>query len=35
LLGIPELREDVNFCLQRDVFNLVAVLKGEAIEVLR
>jgi 2-phosphosulfolactate phosphatase len=26
LLAIPELRDDVAFCLQRDVFNLVAVL---------
>ncbi|HEV2329705.1 MAG TPA: 2-phosphosulfolactate phosphatase [Verrucomicrobiae bacterium] len=28
LLAIPELREDVKFCLQRDVFNLVARMKG-------
>jgi 2-phosphosulfolactate phosphatase len=34
LLAIPELREDVDFCLQRDVFNLVAALQGEAIRVL-
>jgi 2-phosphosulfolactate phosphatase len=27
LLAVPELREDVTFCLQRDVFNLVAELK--------
>jgi 2-phosphosulfolactate phosphatase len=34
LLGIPELKEDVAFCLQRDVFDLVAGLKGEEIRVL-
>jgi 2-phosphosulfolactate phosphatase len=34
LLGIPELREDVDFCLRRDVFKLVAALKGEAIRIL-
>ena len=26
LLAIPELRDDVAFCLQQDVYNLVAVL---------
>jgi phosphosulfolactate phosphohydrolase-like enzyme len=26
LLAIPELRDDVAFCLRQDVFNLVAVL---------
>jgi len=34
LLGIPELKEDVEFCLQRDVFDLVAGLRGEEIRVL-
>lgn len=28
LLAIPELRDDVEFCLQRDIFDLVAVLKN-------
>jgi phosphosulfolactate phosphohydrolase-like enzyme len=26
LLAIPELRDDVAFCLRQDVFNLIAVL---------
>jgi 2-phosphosulfolactate phosphatase len=34
LLAIPGLSEDVDFCLQRDVFNLVTVLKGEEIKTL-
>lgn len=34
LLSIPELSEDVEFCLQRDVFDLVTVLKGEEIRAL-
>jgi 2-phosphosulfolactate phosphatase len=29
LLGIPELRADVSFCSQRDVFNLVAVMAAD------
>lgn len=33
LLGIPELGDDVEFCLQRDVFELVAALAGDAIRV--
>ena len=32
LLGIPELREDVAFCLRRDVYPLVAGMKNGAIE---
>jgi 2-phosphosulfolactate phosphatase len=31
LLAIPDLREDVKFCLQRDVFDFVAAQDGEAI----
>jgi 2-phosphosulfolactate phosphatase len=31
LLSIPELAVDVKFCLRRDVFDLVAVMEGEAI----
>lgn len=34
LLAIPELRDDVEFCLQQDVFDLVAALKDDAIRVL-
>jgi 2-phosphosulfolactate phosphatase len=34
LLAIPELSEDVEFCLQQNVFDLVAVLKGEEIRIL-
>jgi 2-phosphosulfolactate phosphatase len=34
LLGIPELREDVAFCLRRDVYPLVAGMKDGAIQVL-
>ena len=34
LLGIPELREDVDFCLQRDVFNFVAGMKDGEISIL-
>jgi 2-phosphosulfolactate phosphatase len=34
LLAIPELSDDVEFCLQRDVFDLVAALDGDAIRVL-
>lgn len=34
LLAIPELRDDVKFCLQRDVFNIVAVMKNYEIRVL-
>jgi 2-phosphosulfolactate phosphatase len=33
VLAIPELREDVHFCLQRDVFPLVAKMKDGAISV--
>jgi 2-phosphosulfolactate phosphatase len=29
LLAIPELREDVAFCLQRDIFNVVAVMGAD------
>jgi phosphosulfolactate phosphohydrolase-like enzyme len=29
LLGLPELRADVAFCSQRDVFNLVAVMSAD------
>jgi 2-phosphosulfolactate phosphatase len=35
LLAIPELREDVKFCLQRDVFDFVAALRGDEIRILR
>jgi 2-phosphosulfolactate phosphatase len=35
LLAIPELRDDVNFCLQRDIFDFVAVMKGDAIRILK
>jgi 2-phosphosulfolactate phosphatase len=31
LLAIPDLRDDVEFCLQRDVFDFVAARDGEAI----
>jgi 2-phosphosulfolactate phosphatase len=34
LLAIPELRDDVEFCLQQNIFDLVAVLKGEEIRIL-
>jgi 2-phosphosulfolactate phosphatase len=34
LLGIPELRDDVKFCLQQDTLNFVAALKGDAIQIL-
>ncbi len=34
LLGIPELREDVAFCLRRDVYPLVAGMKGGEMRVL-
>lgn len=34
LLEIPELREDVAFCLRRDVYNLVAGIKGGEMRVL-
>jgi 2-phosphosulfolactate phosphatase len=34
LLAIPELREDVAFCLRRDVLDLVAGIRGEAVVVL-
>ena len=34
LLGIPELRDDVKFCLQQDIFNSIAALKGDAIQIL-
>jgi 2-phosphosulfolactate phosphatase len=33
LLAIPELREDVAFCLQRDIFPLVAEMKDGAIRI--
>lgn len=32
LLAIPELREDVAFCLQRDIFDFVAARDGDAIK---
>lgn len=35
LLGIPELRADVEFCLRRDVFDFVAVLQDGEIRVLK
>jgi 2-phosphosulfolactate phosphatase len=35
LLAMPELREDVQFCLQRDVIDLVATMKRGKITVLR
>jgi 2-phosphosulfolactate phosphatase len=31
LLAIPDLREDVEFCLQRDIFDFVAAREGDAI----
>jgi 2-phosphosulfolactate phosphatase len=34
LLAIPELSDDVEFCLQRDVVDLVAALKGDEIKTL-
>ncbi len=34
LLGIPELCDDVKFCLQQDIFNSIAALKGDAIQIL-
>lgn len=34
LLAIPGLRDDVKFCLQRDVFNIAAVMKNYEIRVL-
>jgi 2-phosphosulfolactate phosphatase len=33
LLSIPELRDDVEFCLRQDVFDFVAALKGDEIRV--
>jgi 2-phosphosulfolactate phosphatase len=35
LLAIPDLHDDVEFCLQRDVFDFVAARDGEAIKVWR
>jgi 2-phosphosulfolactate phosphatase len=35
LLGIPELRDDVQFCLQQDAINFVAALKDGEIRILR
>jgi 2-phosphosulfolactate phosphatase len=35
LLAIPELRDDVKFCLRRDVFNLVARMRGGKITIFR
>jgi phosphosulfolactate phosphohydrolase-like enzyme len=35
LLAIPELRDDVEFCLRRDVFDLVARMKGGKITAVR
>lgn len=35
VLGIPELRDDVKFCLQQDTFNFVAALKDGEIKILR
>jgi 2-phosphosulfolactate phosphatase len=35
LLAIPELCEDVPFCLQRDIFDFVAARDGEAIRICR
>jgi 2-phosphosulfolactate phosphatase len=34
LLAIPELRDDVEFCLRRDIFDFVAVLESGAIRIL-
>jgi 2-phosphosulfolactate phosphatase len=34
LLAIPDLRDDVEFCLQRDIFDFVAALDADAIRVL-
>jgi 2-phosphosulfolactate phosphatase len=33
LLAIPDLREDVEFCLQRDIFDFVAAREGDAIKI--
>ena len=33
LLAIPDLREDVEFCLQQDVFDFVAAREGDAIKI--
>jgi 2-phosphosulfolactate phosphatase len=35
LLAIPELRDDVKFCLQRDIFDFVAGMKEGGIQVLK
>jgi len=35
LLAIPDLRDDVEFCLQRDIFDFVAALDGDAIKILK
>jgi 2-phosphosulfolactate phosphatase len=35
LLAIPDLRDDVEFCLQRDIFDFVATRDGDAIKILR
>ncbi|HXB59013.1 MAG TPA: 2-phosphosulfolactate phosphatase [Candidatus Acidoferrales bacterium] len=35
LLAIPDLREDVEFCLQQDVFDFAAVREGDAIKILK
>jgi phosphosulfolactate phosphohydrolase-like enzyme len=31
LLAIPELREDVAFCLQRDIFPMVAKMEADGV----
>jgi 2-phosphosulfolactate phosphatase len=35
LLAIPDLREDVEFCMQRDIFDFVAAREGDAIKILK
>lgn len=35
LLSIPELRDDVAFCLQRDAFNFVAAMEGDSVRILK
>src|SRR5580704_13323891 len=35
LLAIPDLREDVEFCLQRDIFDFAAAREGDAIKIMK
>jgi 2-phosphosulfolactate phosphatase len=35
LLAMPELRDDVAYCLQRDIYSLVAAMSGDTIKILR